>query len=80
MLEFLAGTGSGILFALLLGHLERRRVSRRQRELARLQEYVTRAAWQVEDAIAKDADEEWLSILRDQRNVAANAYYAALMG
>ena len=29
MLEFLAGTGAGILIALLLGHLERRRVSRR---------------------------------------------------
>ena len=80
MFEFFAGTSAGILLVLLLGHLERRRVSRRQRELARLQECVTRAAWQVDDAIAKDADSDTRTVLSDRRNAAADAYYAALRG
>ncbi len=80
MLTFLAGTGAGIILALLLGHLERRRVSRRQRELARLQRAMTHRAWDVQDAVALGCSYNNCQQLRGDRDRAAEAYFNALRG
>ncbi len=90
MLTFLAGTGAGILLALLLGHLERRRVSRRQRELARLfcdmqtaildvQDIVALGVLEPDESEAAERREIWRE-RRQERDDAIRYYYRTLRG
>lgn len=77
---FLAGIGTGILLALWAGHLARKKASREQREIAALAEAMTLTIFDVQDATAMGIPPGNCERLRDARNRAAAAYYAALKG